>query len=234
MHTVSGQCEIEDRTGQSEDEMNEQWNASKITTWAQEMYKTFGADEPGADIFRGIEATLKQQRDRIKKLESKMTHQAELANGYNGVLEWGNRVAGEYGIAGTQNNFAFIARTLKEQRDRIKELEASRRRIARDAAQTETERNNLRARVKELEKELAECRAMNAALVSQSAGGAGVRMEYKPVIYKDWKDYEKDCQELPLDGWQLFSDHQETETQYQYATWQRPARPESEPFDALA
>jgi hypothetical protein len=82
-----------------------------------------------------------------------MTHQKEIAQGYRGLLNWGQRVAGECGIVGTQSNFKVIEDTLSQQRERIAELEAQ---AAKEAQETVTMERALTERITELELETVE------------------------------------------------------------------------------
>jgi hypothetical protein len=147
------------------------------------------------------------------KLEAPMTHQYEIVKGFNGLLAWGNRVAAEYGIVGTQDNFAFIERTLKEQQGRVAELEAD------FAAQAKLFRDQC-----ELNYTLMN---QNAALVSQSASGTGVRMEYQFKLYQTLDDFNTDQRKMTADDWQILPPVGFDVDAWPIVCWQRPARPES-------
>jgi hypothetical protein len=150
---------------------------------------------------------------RETKLEAPMTHQYEIVKGFNGLLAWGNRVAAEYGIVGTQDNFAFIERTLKEQQGRVAELEAD------FAAQAKLFRDQC-----ELNYTLMN---QNAALVSQSASGQGVRMEYQFKLYRTLDDFNRDQRKMTADDWQILTPVGFDVDAWPIVCWQRPARPES-------
>jgi hypothetical protein len=213
--------------------------------------------------------------------KSESTHQDEIVQGYRGLLNWGQRVAGECGIVGTQSNFQVIEDTLNRQRERIAELEAQaakeaqetvemewgltgsitelemkalylKREIAiRDASiqRAKSERDVAKERIKKLEAEnasqrnhinmleqqaatygrwLRELKDENAALVSQSASGAGVQMEYC------WKQYGYSDGEIDhantwarAGGWTLHHIEGVADNYtYVLVVWQRPARRE--------
>jgi hypothetical protein len=150
------------------------------------------------------------------KLEAPMTHQYEIVKGFNGLLAWGNRVAAEYGIVGTQDNFAFIERMLKKQHERITELEAD------FAAQAKLFRDQC-----ELNYTLMN---QNAALVSQSASGQGVRMEYDVVYYDSLPAMKEDLPNRKKEGWQVHTFKPEAGNEnlgYADVLWRRPTRSET-------
>jgi hypothetical protein len=159
------------------------------------------------------------------------THQEEIAKGFNGLLTWGNRVAAEYGIVGTQDNFAFIERTLKEQRERIAELEAENDLLKRDNDNLNSALGKCDlAGYNRLVDKLIEVKTQNAALVSQSASGTAVRMEYC------WKQYDYSESEIDhantwarAGGWTLHHIEGVAENGgYVLVVWQRPVRSEGD------
>jgi chromosome segregation ATPase len=207
-------------------------------------------EEENASLERRFRRAASDAREA--ELEAPMTHQYEIVKGFNGLLAWGNRVAAEYGIVGTQDNFAFIERTLKEQQGRVAELEADRDSIARLGKAVEIENRKLKveqdnlerhlkvrtgflevaqARVKELETALAELRTMNAALVSASASEQRVTWEYRYEVYKSDDEVAFAVAYQNRDGWNIQGWQLEAHplsTGRIAIMWQRPARLESE------
>jgi regulator of replication initiation timing len=137
-----------------------------------------------------------------------------------------------------------------ELREQIGEFEVSRDEL-------KTSRNQLKARIAELEAEnnllkrdndnlnsalgkcdlagynrlvdkLIECRAMNAALVSQSASGAGVQMEYTTDLHTD--NMIGDFNTKSNEGWEFVQHVPRIEVNgveyHPYTIWQRPVRSE--------
>jgi hypothetical protein len=177
----------------------------------------------------------------IAELEGKTTHQEEIAKGFNGLLTWGNRVAAEYGIVGTQSNFAFIERTLKEQRERIAELELEafelKRKIAireatikrvKDENENLTHHLELRTNfLNHAQMQRDELRALNIALVSQSAGGAGVTWEYDLDTRDTLHDVRLYLNKRSTEGWEFVEPLIASHNKWVVCV-RRPARNESE------
>jgi hypothetical protein len=159
-----------------------------------------------------------------ERIEDEMTYRTETA-----MWNWAQRVAHDLTDAGLgEDIFDAIEATLKEQRERITELEAKRGRAVFRHGKEINARMAIVKKLDNCQRELAECRALNAALVSQSAGGAGVRMEYC------WKQYGYSDGEIDhantwarVGGWTLH--HIEgiaDNSGYVLVVWQRPARNE--------
>jgi chromosome segregation ATPase len=276
--------------------------------------------------FKVIEDTLNRQKARIADLEAQAAMEAEMNDEYKArgeqvakeLAEWLQRIAAESGAAVSDNNTEVIERTLSQQRERIAELEAdyteyetlkteheqilveletttqqwerAQGRIAELEAELQPYRefkasaaqlrslpivglkapetiameaelneqikvleaecvrrltlnNKQLGRIKELEAEnasqrnhismleqqaatygrwLRELKDENAALVSQSAGGAGVQMEYQKIEYNKGQDFND---HIPNE-WTLFAFYPSDENHFDIAVWQRPARSE--------
>jgi hypothetical protein len=142
-----------------------------------------------------------------------MTHQDEMIKGYRGLLNWGQRIADECGAVGSQNNFTVIEDTLNQQRERIAELEA--------------QRDQARVACVDRNQQITELRALNAALVSQSAGGARVQMEYSVTHHPNGVSRESFMM-ASKDGWQFVQHIPRSVEHCPYTIWQRPARNEVE------
>jgi hypothetical protein len=143
---------------------------------------------------------------RTSQSEDEMNDEFETLNeqAVNEAFDWLQRVAGECGAEIGEDNTKVIERTLKEQRERIMNLKYERDMLITD---------------------LAECRALNAALV-KSAGGAAVQMEVT------WKEYGHSQEEISQankwahdGGWQLVRvEGVAQNSNYVLTVWQRPAR----------
>jgi uncharacterized coiled-coil protein SlyX len=150
--------------------------------------------------------------------KSESTHQDEIVQGYRGLLNWGQRVAGECGIVGTQSNFKVIEDTLNRQKERIVELEAE------NASQC-NHISMLEQQVATYGRWLRDLKDENAALVSQSAGGAGIEVEEVMVIYSDFNNFNTAQGAYLAQGyrrveWQVLADERVA------VMWQRPAQSE--------
>jgi chromosome segregation ATPase len=199
------------------------------------------------DRIAELREALERENNRVKELEAERDSIARLGK----AVEIENRELKAQAAKEAQETVAME----HELREQIGEFEVSRDEL-------KTSRNQLKERIKELEaerdraivrhgdlvavhmdvmnklgnstRELAECRAMNAALVAASAGGQGVRMETHIESYEGEDDYRIDEKYQRERGWSVHSwkalvDWSGNRSHVEYAVmWQRPARPESE------
>jgi hypothetical protein len=140
-------------------------------------------------------------------------------------------MASEYDMNKTEVDIMW--ERLKAAKARIAELEAERDRAIARHGDLIAVHMDVMNKLGNSTHELAECRAMNAALVAASASGQGVRMLPEWYVYDN--TYQANNAALGLvhlnwsvASWQIRDDGSIA------VMWQRPARPESEPFDALA
>jgi hypothetical protein len=134
----------------------------------------------------------------------------------NAVFEWAQRVANGLPSVGLGTDiFEGIEATLKQRHDRIVELEA-------ENASQRNHINMLEQQAATYGRWLRELKDENAALVSQSASGAGVQMEYQKIEYNKGQDFND---HIPNE-WTLFAFYPSDENHFDIAVWQRPARSE--------